>query len=74
MTNQPDPTAGNPELYAEDVPRLRVEVAALRMLLKGKEGLLAAYRAGRPPSQMTWKTLEKAERALAALDQEESNG
>lgn len=62
----------NQQLRAE-VERLRERATALEMLVKGKDGLLAAYRLGRPASEKTWRLLEKAQKRLAALYPEESD-
>lgn len=52
---------------------LEAERDALALLVEGKDGLLAAYRIGRPPSESTWKKLEKAKARLDALKGGEVN-
>lgn len=45
----------------------QARIAALELMLEGKEGLLVAFRLGKRPAEKTWKLLETAEKALAAL-------
>jgi hypothetical protein len=52
------------------IRKLEAKVKAKDLLIEGKEGLLVAYRFERQPTEKTWKLLEKAEIALAALDED----
>lgn len=65
-----DPDARRLLQLEADLARVTQERDALRLLVEGKDGLLAAYRIGRPPSAATWKKLEQAKKALG---QEESS-
>lgn len=56
---------------ADELDRLRSaleaeekENAALRLLLEGKDELLASYRTGRNPRESTWTKIESANKAL----------
>jgi hypothetical protein len=45
----------------------RKMVEALKLKTEGQEGLLVGYRLGRPPSETTWKKLEKAAKLLEQI-------
>ena len=54
---------------AEDrIAELEGLVSAYRLLVEGKNGLIAAYRVGRPPSEATWKKLERAKKKIEAAE------
>jgi hypothetical protein len=55
----------------EIIERQQKEIKALKLLLEVKDELLVAYKLGTSPKSSTWTKRDKAEKLIAALDDEE---
>ncbi len=51
-----------------EIGRLQAAIDAWKLMAEGRQGLLVAYRTHGSPTEKTWRTLAKAEKALAALE------
>ena len=56
----------------ERIAELEKREESWKLLVEAKDGLLAAYRVGRPPGEKTWRKLERAKKALEEPDHEDA--